>query len=422
MSEHNTGFEISASQRQSWGSLAMIWIGSMICVPCLMIGGILGMGFTLGGVVLCVLLGYGIVCTYMCFMGMEGCDTGLPTVSMAGAVLGEKGAQYIISLMLAIACIGWFGIQSAVCGSSFSSMVASMTGVNIPVPVSSLVWGILMLLTAMYGYKALKYLNYIAVPALLLVMAYGVFAAFTKNDGISIIGGYQPAAPMSLVTGISLTVATFALGGVISGDYSRFAKNRGDVIKSSVLGVLPVGLLMILIGAVLSIVTGQYDISAVLASVGVPAFGLVALVLATWTTNVTNAYSGGIAVSNLFGVGEKKFKIATAIAGSLGTLLAAIGLMSKFQAFLSILTAFIPPIAGVIIASYWIIGKGKKDQVIITEGFALDGIIAFVLGAVVAYVKGNIAVFFIGPINGIVVSMVSYILLNKLFKNKKVKA
>ena len=422
MSEHNTGFEIPASQRQSWGSLAMIWIGSMICVPCLMIGGFLGMGFTLGGVILCVLLGYGIVCTYMCFMGMEGCDTGLPTVSMAAAVLGEKGAQYIISLMLAVACIGWFGIQSAVCGASFSAMIASMTGFSIPVPLSSFVWGILMLLTAMYGYKALKYLNYIAVPALLLVMAYGVFAVFTKNDGLSIIRAYEPVAPMTLVTGISLTVATFALGGVISGDYSRFAKNRADVIKSSVLGVLPAGLLMILIGAVLSIVAGQYDISAVLASVGVPAVGLVALVLATWTTNVTNAYSGGIAVSNLFGVGEKKFKIATAVAGSLGTILAAVGVMSRFQTFLSILTAFIPPIAGVIIASYWILGKGKRKQLTSIEGFALDGIIAFVLGAVVAYVTGNVVVFFIGPINGIVVSMVSYILLHKLMKNKKVQA
>jgi cytosine permease len=421
MSEHNNGFEVSASQRQSWGSLAMIWIGSMICVPCLMIGGFLGMGFTLGGVILCVLLGYGIVCTYMCFMGMEGCDTGLPTVSMAGAVLGEKGAQYIISLMLAIACIGWFGIQSAVCGASFSSMIASMSGVSIPVPLSSFVWGVLMLLTAMYGYKALKYLNYIAVPALLLVMAYGVYAAFTKNDGVAIIAAYQPVAPMTLVMGISLTVATFALGGVISGDYSRFAKNRKDVIKSSVLGVLPVGLLMILIGATLSIVTGQYDISSVLASVGVPAFGLVALVLATWTTNVTNAYSGGIAVSNLFGVGEKKFKIATAVAGGLGTILAAVGLMSKFQAFLSILTAFIPPIAGVIIASYWIIGKGKKENVVITKGFALDGIIAFVAGAVVAYITGNVSVFFIGPINGIVVSMVCYVILHRIFENKKEK-
>jgi len=418
MSEHNTGFEVSISQRQSWGSLAMIWIGSMICVPCLMIGGFLGMGFTLGGVILCVLLGYGIVCTYMCFMGMEGCDTGLPTVSMAGAVLGEKGAQYIISLMLAIACIGWFGIQSAVCGSSFSSMIASMTGVTIPVWLSSSVWGILMLLTAMYGYKALKYLNYIAVPALILVMMYGLYAAFTKNDGGTVIANYQPVAPMSLVTGISLTVATFALGGVISGDYSRFAKNRKDVIKSSVLGVLPAGLAMILIGAVLSIVTGEYDISTVLASVGVPAFGLIALVLATWTTNVTNAYSGGIAVSNLFGVGEKKFKIATAVAGGFGTILAAIGVMTKFQAFLSILTAFIPPIAGVIIASYWIIGKGNKENVVSTNCFALDAIIGFILGAVVAYITGNIAVFFIGPINGIVVSMVSYIILHRLFAKK----
>ena len=419
MSASSTGFEIPASQRQSWGSLAMIWIGSMICVPCLMIGGFLGMGFTLGGVVLSVIIGYGIVCTYMCFMGMESCDTGLPTVSMAGAVLGDKGAQYIISLMLAIACIGWFGIQSAVCGASFSAMVASMTGLEIPVWLSSLVWGILMLLTAMYGYKALKYLNFIAVPALVLVVIYGVYAAFTKNDGSAIIAQYTPVAPMSLVTGISLTVATFALGGVISGDYSRFAKNRKDVIKSSLLGVLPAGLAMIMVGAVLSIVTGHYDISTVLALVGVPAIGLVALVLATWTTNVTNAYSGGIAVASLFGTSEKKFKLATAVAGGLGTILAAVGLLSKFQAFLGILTAFIPPIAGVIIASYWIIGKGKKENLVFIKGYSAAGIIAFALGAVVAYITGSVVVFFVAPINGIVVSMVSYIILHKLLETKK---
>ncbi|MHC1692002.1 MAG: cytosine permease [Sphaerochaetaceae bacterium] len=419
MSEINSGFAVPASQRQSWGSLAMIWIGSMICVPCLMIGGYLGMGFTLGGVVLSVLIGYGIVCTYMCFMGMESCDTGLPTVSMAGAVLGDKGARYIISLMLAIACIGWFGIQSAVCGASFSAMLASMTGIAIPAWLSSIVWGLLMLLTAMYGYKALKYLNFVAVPALVLVIIYGVVAAFTKNNGGAVIAQYKPVAPMSLVAGISLTVATFALGGVISGDYSRFAKNRRDVIKSSVLGVLPAGLVMIVVGAVLSIVANQYDISAVLSAVGVPAFGLIALVLATWTTNVTNAYSGGIAVASLFGTDEKHFKIATAVAGGLGTLLAAFGLLSKFQVFLSILTAFIPPIAGVIIASYWIIGKGKKENVVAIQGFSASGIISFVLGAAVAYITGNVAVFFVSPINGIVVSMVSYVILHRVLDTKK---
>ena len=110
-----------------------------------------------------------------------------------------------------------------------------------------------------------------------------------------------------MVFGISMVVASFALGGVISADYCRFAKSRSDVVKSSVVGVIPAGLFMLLTGALMSIVTGQYDISAILASLGVPFVGLVALVLATWTTNVTNAYSGGLALSNLLGFDESKF-------------------------------------------------------------------------------------------------------------------
>lgn len=42
------GFEIKAEERQSWGSIAMVWIGSVICVPALMIGGMLGAGLSLG--------------------------------------------------------------------------------------------------------------------------------------------------------------------------------------------------------------------------------------------------------------------------------------------------------------------------------------------------------------------------------------
>ncbi len=416
-----SGFEIKPEQRQGWVSLAMIWIGAMICVPCLMVGAYLGMGFKLSGVITCILIGYGIVCTYMCFMGMQSCDTGLPTVSMASGPLGTKGAQYIISALLAIACVGWFGVQSAVCGASFSAMIASMTGFVIPAWVSSLVWGALMLLTAMYGYKALKYLNFIAVPALIAVLIYGLYAAIAKNDGIAAVAAYTPSVPMTLVQGVSLAVATFALGGVISGDYSRYAKNRGDVVKSSVLGVVPAGLAMMVIGAVLTIVTGQYDISAVLAAVGVPAFGLIALVLATWTTNVTNAYSGGLAFSSLLGVGAKKFKLTTGIAGAAGTILAAVGIMNQFQGFLSILTAFIPPVAGVIIADYWIIGKGKKENFKITEGFNWVGISAFAIGAVVAYCTANVPalVFFVGPINGIVVSMVVYTAIKLIARSSK---
>ena len=64
----------------------------------------------------------------MIFIGMQACDTGLPVSVMASGALGEKGARYIISILLAIACVGWFGIQSATCGSAFANMLASMMG------------------------------------------------------------------------------------------------------------------------------------------------------------------------------------------------------------------------------------------------------------------------------------------------------
>lgn len=397
-------YEIRDDERQSWLSLAMIWTGSMICIPCLMIGGVLGTGLSLVQVVLAVLVGYGIVCAYMCLVGMESCDTGLPTVSMASGVLGTKGAQFIISLMLAIACIGWFGIQSAVCGESFSTMVSSMSGIDIPVWASSIFWGIVMLLTAAYGYKGLKILNYVAVPALVIVLAYAMILAFLSG-GLEAVVSFQPTSRMGFIPAVSMVVASFALGGVISGDYSRYAKSRGDVVRSTLLGVFPSGMVMMLIGSILSIVTGQYDVSLVLAAVGVPALGLVALVLATWTTNVTNAYSGGLSMSNLFGFGEDRFRITTVIAGAIGTVLAAVGLLSRFEAFLNILSALIPPIAGVMIGSYWIVGKGRRENLVEKEGWYWPGIVAFAIGAVVAYITGNVAPVLIGPVNGIVVSM-----------------
>lgn len=315
MSEKTNGFKIEESQRQSWLSIAAVWAGGMICVPCLMIGGVLaGGGLSLGQIILSILIGYGIICAYMIFIGMQACDTGLPVSVMASGALGEKGARYIISTLLAIACVGWFGIQSATCGSAFASMVASMMGKEATptfVTISSIVWGVIMLVTACSGFKGLKWLNYIAVPLLVIVCLYGLIAGIVSNDGGSAIANYAPEVSSGMVFGISMVVASFALGGVISADYCRFAKSRGDVVKSSIVGVIPAGLFMLLTGALMSIVTGQYDISAILASLGVPFVGLVALVLATWTTNVTNAYSGGLALSNLLGFDESKFKITT---------------------------------------------------------------------------------------------------------------
>ena len=285
-----------------------------------------------------------------------------------------------------------------------------------------------MLLTACFRFTGLKWLNKIAVPLLGVVLAYTLIDTLVSG-GTQVLSGYVPTAPMSFVSAVSATVGSFVVAAAISGDYCRFARNRNDVVKSSVVGVLPAGLAILMIGAILAICTGTYDISVVLASSGLPLVGLIALILATWTTNVSNAYSGGLSLSVLLGQDEQKSQLTTAVSGAIGTVLAAAGILNSIQGFLSLLSAIVPALMGTMIADYWIIGKGRVEHFQEREGFYFPGMVSFVLGALVACMTGGTFAsipflaflnlpFFIGPINGIVVAMVVYILLEKAFGKK----
>ena len=69
--QQTKGFTIKAEERQSWGSITMVWIGAMICVPALMIGGMIGAGLSLGAAALAITVGYLLICLFMSFMGMH---------------------------------------------------------------------------------------------------------------------------------------------------------------------------------------------------------------------------------------------------------------------------------------------------------------------------------------------------------------
>lgn len=426
----NSEFKITEEERQSWITIALVWAGSVISAPALMTGGIMGSGLSIGLCAVSIVIGYLIVCTYMSFVGVQGCDTGLPTAVMAAGALGEKGAKYVISTILAVACIGWFGIQAGVCGTSVASMLGVIFGIEVSAGVLSAVFGILMLLTACFRFDGLRKLNKIAVPILLIVFLLALAAAL-RGEGIENLKNYRPTEHISMVEVIGLTVGHFAVAGAISGDYCRFAKSRGDVVKSSFVGVLPAGLGILLMGAVLFITTGSSDISTILVASGLPLLGLVVLALASWTTNVANAYSGGLSLAILLGQDEQRSRLTTAIAGGFGTVLAMLGILGSLRTFLSLLTALVPPLVGPMIADYWVLQRGQVERFKVRSGFYMPGMVAFVCGAFTACVTGGVfgkfqfleflnRPFFIGPINGIIVAVVLYLILNRIVEMRSV--
>lgn len=412
-------------EEQTWQSLAFIWIGSMISVPGLLLGGTLIAGMSFWTAILTALVGYGVIVIGMIFQGIQSSDLRKPTVQVASQVFGEQGAQKIIAIILAISCLGWFGLQANVAGVAFSQFLA-LYDIGLPVWISSLFWGIVMLLSAIFGIKLLSWLNYIAVPFLLVVILYAIVISVTGGGWTAIVN-YQPETHMPFLTGVSVTIGSFALGAIIAGDYSQYVRKRSGVAKASIIGVLPAGILMIASGAIFGVTSETADIISVFTQLGLPVIGVIAMLLATWTTNAVNAFSGGIAIVNVFNVAKEKQTIAVAAAGGMGTILAVIGILDYFVPIMNVLSAMIPPVAGVMIASYWIIQKGNPASWYEIPKIHWLGVISWFIGAAVAALPVILEFFpntpqlLNQPLIGIVISFVIYYAGYQFIEKKSVK-
>ena len=143
---------------------------------------------------------------------------------------------------------------------------------------------------------------------------------------------------------------------------------------------------------------------------GLPVLSMLVLILATWTTNTGNAYTSGMAAMKVFNLKDERRPLATMLCGAAGTIMAMAGMADAMQGFINIISALVPPIMGVVIADYWIIGKGKPENWYPVRGFNWCGIIAWACGCVVALFFS----FFSPALDAVIVSGILYLILYPL--------
>ena len=405
---------VPPEQKKSWPAIAFIWSGNVICIPALMVGSMIASGLPFGKCVLAMIIGYSITCVLMMFIAAQAANTGVPAVAAVTRALGTRGSQVSLSLIFAISMTGWFAYNNIVCAESFCSFLDIM-GLSFPQWLACILLGALMLFTAFHGIGLTKYLNVISVPLLIIILVIGVVMVL-KDGGAETLSNWQPEEPMAMVTAITIAVGGFIAGAVTAGDYNRYSKDSKSAALSAFFGIMPCGIGALVCGGILAICTGQSDISLIFANVGFPSLGLLVLILATWTTNVGNAYSAGIAAVSVFHVSDDKRPLVTAICGIIGIILSLGGIVYHFVTFLSWLSYFITPVCAILIADYWIMGKGDAKSWKPFKGVNWLGIIAWLAGTAITYFDS----FFIPEIIGIICSMIIYIVLCKVVKNPKI--
>lgn len=308
---------VPREQRKSWVDMVMVQAGMVICIPAFLLGSMLAEGMPTLQAMVAGVIGYGMVLTLI--LGIQGADLGIPTCAISTSTFGRKGTRLLVSSLFTVSLVGFFGLQVNVCGEAFSTLALAAFGVEIPVVASSIFWGMVMVVIAVWEMETLKNLDTISVPLLLLIMIVGT----------------------------------------------------------------------------------------VMAMVGLPILGLTIMILAQLTTNSVNAYTGGLDAVMTFNLPDNRRREATFVVGVLGVVLAVLGILDFIEVYLNWTTFLGAPIAGVMIADYWIVGRGKPGSWHANEGWNGTGIAATLISLVIALMIP----FGVFNFNGVIIGFIVYLIL-----------
>jgi len=347
---------VPGMKQKSWYNVGIVWGGVAACLACLMVGGLVGSWLDLRTAAIAVLCGSLITMTIGAICAVVGSRLNLSTAMITRFTFGDWGV-YLVALVLAFGCYGWFAVQLGLFGETFQAGWGIMTGLPpgaVGLILATIIGGILMISTAVFGYRALAWLSLIAVVPMVLLMVASL---------VIVLGDYSwgellaraPVSPMPLAFVISVIAGGFMVGAVITPDVARYAKSAGHSVWGVVLGFFVFQGVVMYIGTILGTAVGEWDIVKIMLGLGWGLIALVVLILAQWTSNDNNLYSAALAFSVVFRRWPKW--VLTAIAGAIGIGLALWGIYGMFVSWLLILCILIPPIAGIYLADYFFINR-----------------------------------------------------------------
>lgn len=427
-------------EKRTWNTwhIAALWIGMAVCIPTyMMAGNLIGDGMNWWQALLTIFLGNVIVLIPMTLNAHPGARYGVAFPVLLRASFGTRGANIAALLRGLVAC-GWFGIQTWLGGAAIHGICAILLGFDpaaaekLPLLGISLgqlacfllFWAINVAII-LRGIDAIKWLEILSAPFLLAVGGALVVWAFVAAKGFGPIfaqpSRFATASDFWPVFGASLTaqVGFWATLSLNIPDFSRFAKNQRAQIVGQALGLPPTMVLFSFVGVVVTsatvVVFGEavWDPVQLLSRFQHPVLcvlALLALMVATLSTNLAaNVVSPANDFSNL-SPRRISFKTGALITSLLGVLMMPWKLLSLPNGYIFTWLigygALLGPIAGVMIADYYVVRKRILDVAGLydpagpyrfTGGFSLAGLGALAL-AVLPNIPGFLAT--VGAIDG----------------------
>ncbi|AXK33859.1 cytosine permease [Streptomyces armeniacus] len=347
--------------RRSWVSVAVQRFGQVSSFQQFLVGAVLGFGMRFWDAVLAITVGSVMLETVTILLGVAGVREGLSTSVLARwSGFGRKGSA-LVGLLIALSLAGWFGVQNGV----FAQGMHDLAG-GCPQWVWALLGGAVITVITVYGFSMMAWTAYLTVPAFLFLAAFSVVDTLRGHSLTALMEAPPPGPALSLAEGTTLVSGAFILGAIMTPDMTRFNRRPADVVKQTLISVTLGEYLIGLTAVLLAQAARTADIVGIITtSSGV--LGTLILATAILKINDWNLYSSSLGLVNsldvLFGRQVSRRSV-TVLIGAAGTALSAVGIMDRFTDFLETIGILAPPVAGIIIAEYFVVRRfrGELDR------------------------------------------------------------
>lgn len=405
---------VPAEARTGLLAVTGVLIGFTFFTPTMAAGAKLGAAFPFSELVWILLAGSAILGIYVAVICAIGAKTGLTSVLLARYTLGSVGAKWA-DLILGGTQVLWYAITAEYMGILFAKGLG-LPGWEIFFIIA---WSIIMGVTALYGFKSMAIVSYVALPLMVALVVIVTWLAFKEVGSIQALFGVQPTTTMSVTVAITVIVGTFASGGTQAANWARFAKNGKTAFIAGLLAFLVGNGIMVFSGMVGGFAFQTGDLIELMITMGLAYWALLILTLNIWTTNNATAYAFGVAGAEMF---NKPNKAPFIIGGVIiATVVAVAGVGVYFIPLLGLFGTFIPPLGGVIIGDYFFTYKQNLPMLdyVTFKKLRISPLVAYLIGCGAAYYGG---VFEIGvpSLQGIIIAALAVPVINAILKSLKI--
>jgi NCS1 family nucleobase:cation symporter-1 len=403
---------IAAGRRTwRWYHFTALWLGMVIAVPAYMLaGGMIDQGLSAWQAVGIVLLGNLVVLAPILLIGHAGSRYGVPFAVLVRASFGVQGAKLPALARALIAC-GWYGIQTWIGGGTLLALIGVMLGRDLGGPhlpllgigvgqlLAFFVFWCAQLFFVVKGLDAIRRFETWTAPLKVAVCAGLVWWALQTAGGLgpivsapSAFAAGGPKAGLFWPTFWPLLTAMSGYWGALAlniPDFTRFARRTSDQMVGQALGLPgPMALLAVVSVIVTSatvIIYGKaiwdpVQLSRNIGGVGVM-IGLLIITIDTISVNIAANLVGPAYDFSALWPNRISYRAGGYITAALGAVIMPWKLLESTQGYIFVwLTgygALLGPIAGIMIADYWVV---RRTRLVVEGLYTANGPYGYVKG------------------------------------------